>query len=143
MSREIDATVRKLNMMSLEQLRAEWQRRLKRPVPPCRSRDLLRGVLAWSMQEQAYGGLRPETRRQLRDLGSSGKAKQSGTAPRRLMPGTLLLREWRGVSYRVYVQEDGYAYEGRQFADLSSIARLITGTRWSGPRFFGLRQAKP
>ena len=143
MSREIEAAVRKLDTMSLEQLRAEWQRRLKRPVPSCRSRDLLRGVLAWSIQEQAYGGLRPETRRQLRDLGSPGKTKQSSAGPRRLMPGTLLVREWRGVSYRVYVQESGFAYEGRKFADLSAIARLITGTRWSGPRFFGLRQAKP
>ena len=62
--------------------------------------------------------------------------------PRRIKPGAILVREWKGQSHRVTIVEDGYAYQGKTYESLSVIARLITGTRWSGPRFFGLRTEK-
>jgi hypothetical protein len=140
MTREIEATIDKLSKLSLDELRTEWVRRHKRPAPPCRSRDLLRGLLAWPIQEKAYGGFRPETKRQLKTIGMARGGGDSSRSSHRLMPGSVLVREWHGVSHRVYVQESGFSYEGKSFDDLSTIARVITGTRWSGPRFFGLNK---
>jgi hypothetical protein len=93
------------------------------------------------MQEEAYGGLSPATRRRLAELArkfeTNPNAELSG-APR-IKPGTRLIRDWRGQSNRVTVLEKGYEYAGKRYSSLSQIARLITGTRWSGPLFFGLR----
>ena len=142
MTDDTDAAIAGLASMSLAQLRTEWARRQKRPPPPCRSKEVLRGLLAWAIQEKAYGGLHAETRRRLREL-KVGVA-YDGAAPRhpatQLMPGTVLTREWRGTLHRVCVLEGGFSYDGKSFDDLSSIARTITGTRWSGPRFFGLKR---
>ncbi len=68
-------------------------------------------------------------------------AKTNGkiVMPRRIKPGALLVREWKGKSHRIMVLEDGFAFEGKPYTSLSEIARIITGTRWNGPRFFGLR----
>jgi hypothetical protein len=104
----------------------------------------LRYLLAWRVQEQRYGGLSPDARRRLQELVAS---VQRGTkikvAPAKaLQPGTVISREWRGIVHRVHVLEDGFAYEGRRFGSLSVIARKITRTRWSGPRFFGIEAKK-
>ena len=92
------------------------------------------------IQEKAYGGLDPATARLLNQL-IALHAKTPGkiVLPRRMKPGVILVREWKGDSHRVTVLQDGFAYEGKTFDSLSEIARLITGTRWNGPRFFGLR----
>ena len=93
------------------------------------------------MQEQAYGGLSPAPRKRLSDLArkfeANPNAELSG-APR-IKPGTRLIRDWRGQSHRVTVLDNGYEYAGKRYSSLSKVARLITGTRWSGPLFFGLR----
>jgi len=128
--------------MSLDELRAEWMRRQRRPAPGCRSKELLRGLLAYAIQEKAYGGLTAETRRRLREINpkAAGSGKKGAPRKLRLMPGTILVREWHGTSHKVVVLENGFSYDGQRFADLSTIARGITGTRWSGPRFFGLNK---
>jgi hypothetical protein len=71
-------------------------------------------------------------------------AKSNGriVLPRRIKPGAILVRQWKGQSHRVTVLEDGFAYQGKPYESLSEIARLITGTRWNGPKFFGLRATK-
>lgn len=121
-----------LNTMSLAELRAEWQRRYG-PPPQHRSSELLRRVLAWRIQADVYGGLDAPTRRMLeRD---QVEMKVSAT------PGMRLAREWAGRRHEVCVIESGVVYEGCTFRSLSEVARHITGQRWNGPRFFGLRQA--
>jgi hypothetical protein len=95
---------------------------------------LLRHVLAWRAQAEIYGGLDAQTRRLLRD---ERPPRESPVAP-----GTIISREWRGVTHDVEASDDGFLYDGRRWKSLSQIARVITGTRWNGPRFFGLRDAQ-
>jgi DUF2924 family protein len=105
---------------------------------------LLIKFLAFRIQEQAHGGLSLATRKRLRELARKFEANPNSEisgAPR-IKPGTRLIRDWRGQSYRVTVLENGYAYAGKRYSSLSQIARLITGTRWSGPLFFGLRSSR-
>ena len=101
-------------------------------------------LLAWLLQEHRFGGLSVTAQRLLRDLAEreTGKPiKERSVLPSR---GTLLTREWKGAVHRVQVLERGFAYNGLVYASLSEVARVITGTRWSGPRFFGLsRAARP
>ena len=121
-----------------------WKRyrELFRTEPPkAFGPDLLRRSIAHRIQEKAYGGLSASTRRLLDELVKAAMAKPNGRLelPRRIKPGSELVRTWKGKSYRVMVMADGFAYDGQRFASLSEIASDITGTRWNGPRFFGLR----
>lgn len=120
-----------LEGLGLEALRAIWRERYGAP-PTLRSPELLAMMLAWRIQADVDGGLDADTRRMLRRPGSSaGPVTQSGTR---------LTREWQGVKHEVVTLSDGgYVYGGDRYKSLSQIARLITGTRWNGPRFFGLR----
>ena len=93
-------------------------------------------AVAHKLQELAYGGLSPAARRILIGLKEPASAKPT---PRALRPGTELLREWQGTTHRVTVMEDGVVYGGKRYGSLSEVARAITGSRWSGPRFFGLK----
>jgi hypothetical protein len=97
-------------------------------------------LIAWKLQERVYGGIDPETRRTLDRLGREF-ARNPKHKPRTsiaLRPGTDLTRDWKGKRHVVRVLDDGYAYDGQRFESLSEVARRITGTRWSGPLFFGL-----
>ena len=107
--------------------------------------DLLRRSVAQRMQEEAFGGLPKGMQRELDRLVDAMIAKpgERVTVTRRAQSGTVLVRDWKGKSHRVMIMEDGFGYDGRTFASLSEIARLITGTRWNGPRFFGLRRPRP
>ena len=109
--------------------------------PPRRiSRDLLTRAVAYRMQEQAPGGLKPSTRRLLARVAANASARRKiEVAPEpALKPGTVLLREWHGTQHQVIVRADGIVFRGKQYKSLSQVASLITGTKWSGPRFFGL-----
>jgi len=127
--------------MSKAQLLALWNQLFTTPPPRKVRRDLLVRLLGYRIQEQASGGLSPATRKALDELArkfeSNPNAELLG-APR-IKPGTCLIRDWRGQSHRVTVLKNGYDYAGKHYPSLSRIARLITGTRWSGPLFFGLR----
>ena len=128
-----------LATMSPAQLRAEWQRLVRQSPPPV-SPDLLRREIAYRLQEAASGGL---TRQVSRDLTEIRKRIVQGSSPLpstaiRLKPGTRLLRTWRGKTYTVLVGDTGFLFNDRLFPSLSPIAQEITGTPWSGPRFFGL-----
>lgn len=107
-------------------------------------RDLLVRFLAYRIQEQAYGGLKPETHKRLAELARKFEANPNAMlseAPQ-IKPGTRLIRDWRGQSHSVTVLEKGFEHGGKRYASLSQIARMITGTRWSGPLFFGIKKAK-
>ncbi len=95
---------------------------------------LARGI-AYEMQVRQIGGLTPSERKALGALAQG----RSNPSPGTLMAGTRLYRSWRGVTQEILVLEDGYSWRGQSYASLSEVARAITGTRWSGPRFFGLQ----
>ena len=95
-------------------------------------------VLAYKIQEKAYCQGRAGTRRRLRQLLAANPQMAAGS-PARIKPGTRLIREWQGQIHNVIAAERGYEYQGQLYGSLSEIARLITGTRWSGPRFFGVK----
>ena len=144
MSETLEAEIAALPNMILDQLQAKWRRDLKQAPPLHVRKQLLVALLAYKLQEQAYGGLRPEIKRRLRELGASinrepRKAGGPFTVAIRIKPGTRLIREWEGKTYQVTVGETSFEYNGEQYSSLSAIASLITGTHWSGPRFFGLR----
>jgi hypothetical protein len=134
-----------LNDLSVEALRAEWRRLHRAPAPPCYSRDLLLRGISYRLQEVALGGLSPASQRLLAPSPSTGSGPAPARArapapPIRLKPGSTLVRAWHGETHTVLVLEDGFEHQGRRYASLSQIARLVTGAHWSGPRFFGLRQ---
>jgi hypothetical protein len=132
----------RLPKLDIHELREEWRCLYKADVSPHLSRELLIRAVAYRMQEVALGGLRPEPQRQLRQIAQ--ELKQTGGAAKRfrlqLKPGTRLMREWQGRTYEVVVLDDGFFWQGTRCNSLSAIARKITGTAWSGPLFFGLKQ---
>src|ERR1700692_4158676 len=133
----------RLPTMAIAQLRLGYRKVFRTEPPKAFGPGLLRSSIAHRIQEKAYGGLSASTRRLLDQLVKAAMAKPNGRLelPRRIKPGSELVRTWKGRSYRVMVMADGFAYDGKTFASLSEIASEITGTRWNGPRFFGLRSA--
>jgi hypothetical protein len=141
---ELEARLAALTMMDAEHLRAEW-RRLYRALPPSRlGRELLLLGVACKLQEQVHGGLSAGSTRRLAELATTmsdgGDLVRSRAV--RLRQGAKLVREWHGETVTVLVLEDGFEWQGNRWRSLSRIAREITGTRWSGPRFFGMEKAK-
>jgi hypothetical protein len=127
---EIERQVRALETMDLETLREEWRRRWE-PPPPLRSPQLLRHLIAWRIQADAWGGLDRETRRFLR--------RPSVARSPALRSGQRVVREWQGVRYEVEFVDGAFLHAGSSYRSLTEVARAITGARWNGPRFFGLR----
>jgi hypothetical protein len=122
-------------------LRKRYRELFRTEPPKAFGPDLLRRSIAHCIQEKAYGGLPVSAKRLLDQLVKASMAKPNGKLqlPRRIKPGSELVRTWKGKSHRVVVTTGGFAYDGKQFTSLSEIATQITGTRWNGPRFFGLR----
>jgi hypothetical protein len=132
----------RLTGLNLGELRQEWRALYKADASPHLSRELLLRAVAHRMQELALGGLRPQSQRQLlriaREFNETGAAN---TQPRaELRPGTRLVREWQGRTYDVLVLDGGFSWQGTHYRSLSALARTITGTAWSGPLFFGVKQ---
>ena len=144
MSNEISAKVKELPRLPTPQLRTVWEDLFAKPPHPKLRRDMMIPILAYQIQENAYGGLKLSTRKRLQklaeELDRSPHAKQMA-APQ-IKAGTKLIRHWRGRRHEVLASEEGFDYRGKRYGSLSEIAREITGTRWSGPLFFGLREAR-
>ncbi len=142
MPEALDKQLAGLESASPVELRARWERAHKHPAPKRASRDLLLRALAYHIQERAEGGLSKAALRRLAHLADpkGNGDRQPSPAASRLRPGTRLIREWHGEVHQVTVGEDGFDYRGARYVSLSRIAREITGTRWSGPLFFGLRK---
>jgi hypothetical protein len=134
------ARLAEIRTMDIVALKSMW-RDLYASEPPPYNRKFLESRLAYRMQELAYGGLKPETLKRLaalaEELEPRGSRRRVESMP---VAGTRLLREWQGVEHAVTVLADGFEYEGRPYKSLSAIARAITGTRWNGWLFFGLRK---
>jgi hypothetical protein len=142
----MEAEIAHLRALGLEEMRARWRSVFGRKAPSHLSRHLLFRIIAYRIQEDRFGGLKPETRRFLDQLASGekaggGNAKAAGALRQRdnLRPGTVLIREWKGTRQHVMATANGFSWNGKEFGSLSEVASAITGTRWSGPRFFGLR----
>jgi Protein of unknown function (DUF2924) len=137
----IEAALLKISRFSIEELRSQWQEIFGKDPPKAFGPDLLRRSIAQELQENAYGGpdqiTKHELDRQIRLLSRTSTKRME--VPRRIKAGAVLVREWKGKTHRVMVLNDGFEYDGHAFSSLSEIAREITGTRWNGPRFFGLR----
>jgi len=144
--KEIDPAVEdeldRLPNARIADLRIRYQQLFRAEPPKAFGPDLLRRSIAHRIQERAYGGLSREHQRLLDQLVRAVKAKPNGRLElrRRIKPGSELVRTWNRRTYRVMVLENGFAHEGRTYGSLSEIAHELTGTKWSGPRFFGLRR---
>jgi hypothetical protein len=130
-----------LATLSDADLKTRWRKLYGSEPPRCIHRSLLIPAIAHRVQERALGGLKSSTRRHLmRIAGCAADACQwqnySGLNPR---PGTVLVRDWGGVTHQVKVLQGGVLFRGKRYNSLSEVARLITGARWSGPLFFGLK----
>jgi hypothetical protein len=143
--KQVEAEVAHLHDLDLAALRLHWRRLMRRPAPGHIPRHLLIKILAYRLQANAFGDCDKPTLRLLARLGQAGGAAGDGPVAvpgaGELRPGTLLVREWAGAQQRVMVLGDGFAWNGATYTSLSSVARAITGTRWSGPRFFGIGKA--
>jgi hypothetical protein len=137
MSDPVEERIASLHQLSTVELRRVWMEAFKTDTCPPLRKNLLIPVLAFRLQEQAFGTLPLDLRKRLREL-TKNSSGSTISAPA-VKPGTRLVREWRGKSHVVTVAEDGYDFQGCRFQSLSEIARQITGSRWSGPLFFGLR----
>jgi hypothetical protein len=135
------AHIAALEALRIEQLRSRWTEAYGRPPPACSHRQFLVRGLAQALQEKALGGLAPALRRRLARLALALERdpKTALSVPPRIKPGTRLIRAWRGERHQVTVLEHGFEYRGERHGSLSAIARAITGGRWSGPAFFGLK----
>lgn len=136
-------TIDDLPAMSPAELRTAWREHYRKPAPDIGPALLRRGI-AWRLQARVHGGLSTSTRNAIE--GARRRLERSGsvTSAREIIikPGTRLVREWHGKTYQVLVLDEGFEHDDRRYESLSQIARDITGTRWSGPRFFGLRKRK-
>jgi hypothetical protein len=137
----LETELDRLPTAPIADLRKRYRELFRTEPPKAFGPDLLRRSIAHRIQEKVYGGLPATTRRLLDQLVKAAMIKPNGRLelPRRIKPGSELVRTWKGRSYRVTVMAGGFAYGGKTFSNLSEIASEITGTRWNGPRFFGLR----
>ena len=136
---EISREVARLRDLGPAELRARWRALTGKPLPKGVSSPLLLRVLAYRIQASAFGDLSPETLRLLDRIGGGGAVPMP---ERRESPGTVLVREWNGVRHHVMALKSGYGWNGDTYRSLSEVARAITGTRWNGWLFFGLKNRR-
>ena len=140
----VEAELDRLPKTPIVELRNRYRELFRTEPPQAFGPDLLRRSIAHKIQEKAYGGLPSPVRRLLDQMVKSASAKPNGRLelPQRIKLGSELVRNWNRKTYRVTVTANGFAHAGKTFASLSEIAFAITGTKWNGPRFFGLRSAR-
>jgi Protein of unknown function (DUF2924) len=137
---ELAAEILSLSKLDIDKLRERWNAIYGKAPSGEIGRSFLTRAISYRLQERVYGGLKPSTSRLLAravEETATGASKKPQT--RMAQSGTILIREWRGTAHRVTMLDDGVSFNGKRFSSLSEVARAITGSRWSGPRFFGLR----
>lgn len=142
-STNVAEQLRTLPEANLGRLKELWSEHFGNPPHFRAQRELLVVMLAYRLQEKAHGGLSKSARRRLVGLAEATTGPRSAQKPASPgpKPGTRLIREWHGETHVISVLDDGAEYRGKRYRSLSEIARKITGTRWSGPAFFGLKSA--
>lgn len=143
----LDEEIAQLRDFDLKGLQARWRSAFRKVAPPHLPPHLLFGILAYRLQVDEHGDLEPTTARALAQSGGTQSREQIAGRLTRLdrrqnnaEPGTVLMREWKGCQHRVMVMADGYSWNGKTYKSLSAVAFAMTGTKWNGPRFFGLRE---
>ena len=142
MDREaLAAEIASLSKLGIDELRERWKAMYGKPLSQEIGRSFLTRAIAYRLQEKVFGGLKPSTRRLLARVAEESTAGSSPKKPqsRKAQSGTVLIREWQGNAHRVTMLDAGVSFNGKHYRSLSEVAREITGSRWSGPRFFGLR----
>jgi hypothetical protein len=143
MPESIAQRVLSLPLLENEELRQLWEDLFHASAPLKMRKDFMIPILAHRLQEQAFGPVGKQTRKRLERLARESSATPSSVVSRaRLSPGTRLVRQWNSRVHVVNVEGSGYEYDGTRYQSLSQVARLITGTRWSGPVFFGIKNNK-
>jgi hypothetical protein len=132
----IEAEVDHIRSLGIDALRRRWRMTFCATPPPGLTKDIMGRMIAYRIQEEAFGGLDREIVKLLDRLARGGKPNE---LKRRLKPGTVVVREYQGERHTVTVVPDGFLWQSTTYSSLSTIARAITGTAWNGPRFFGLR----
>jgi hypothetical protein len=142
-SEKLVTEIEGLRRLSPEELDQRWGRLFESERPNRMCGSLLRQALAYRLQEKVLGGLKASTRRLLQQIATNGTTRSPAVEPpiARLKTGTVLIREWHGTTHRITALEKGFLLGGKRYRSLSEIARAITGTRWSGPLFFGLKSS--
>lgn len=135
-SAAIEAEVDQVRSLGIDALRKRWRMMFGAVPPKGLTKDIIARMIAYRIQEDAFGGLDRETVKLLDRLARGEKPNELN---RRLKAGTVLIREYQGERYTVTVVPDGFVWQDQTYSSLSTIARSITGTAWNGPRFFGLR----
>jgi Protein of unknown function (DUF2924) len=140
-ARTLTDAIAELHGLELTALKQRWRALYRTEAPLRISKDLLLQAVAYRLQESVLGGVKPSTRRLLGRAADDNlhRPTPNQASATEVTPGSVLIREWQGVSHRVTVLADGVLLRGTRYRSLSAVARKITGTRWSGPRFFGLR----
>jgi hypothetical protein len=133
----IEAEIERIRSLRVDELRKQWRMTFGSIAPRALTKDLIARMIAYRLQEEAFGGLDRATAKLLDAYARGDKSRTE--LMRRLKPGTVLVREYRGERHTVTVVPDGFVWQGTTHTSLSTIARAITGTAWNGPRFFGLR----
>ena len=138
---DIASELERLEALTIFDLRQEWRRLHQTPPPVRLSHDILLRCIAYKLQERVLGSLSKSTLRKLKSADPDGlTTPESRRRPREsFKPGTRLVREWHDVTHTVVILADGVEWRGQRYRSLSVVARKITGARWSGPRFFGLK----
>jgi hypothetical protein len=137
----LEDEIARLRDLDLPELRKRWQKHYGTPAPKTLRREFLARAVAYQMQVEVYGGLKPSKRRRLRQIAEAlreGREEAIFTAPR-IKPGTTLIRSWGNETHTVMALEEGFAWKGKRYRSLSMIARTITGTNWNGLVFFGVK----
>ena len=139
----LEAEIHQLRDLALHQLRSLWRAHLG-AVPKHQSADLIRRRLAYELQARLYGGLKPEIRRRLKQLHQAFKTNPNHVPLPNydIMAGTILTRVWKGRTHKVHVSVEGFEYQAQRCKSLSEVAERITGTKRSGPAFFGFREPR-
>jgi DUF2924 family protein len=132
----IEAEVDQIRSLGIDALRQRWRITFGAIPPKGLTKDILGRMIAYRIQEEAFGGLDRET---IKLLDRLAQGKKPSELNRRLKSGTVLVREYEGTRHTVTVVPDGFLWQDKTYSSLSTIAHLITGTKWNGPRFFGLR----
>ncbi len=135
---KIESELSQLSGVSRQDLSNLWFKQFKHPPPKGVKRGLLERAASYKLQSRRHGGLNPRTLRTLFSIASGRDVKMVVSTPS-LNTGTKLVREWHGKTHQVDVTDDGFVWNDKNYKSLSAIAKAITGTKWSGPRFFGVR----
>ena len=136
---DIAIAIDRLSNLPLKELRVAWRAEFRREPPKGLWRNLLLRTLSWRLQEKAFGGHDKAT---LEMLKACSQNRPGDTRSQQLKPGTVLIRDFEGVRHTVTIMPKGYVWQDRTYASLTAIAKIITGTNWNGPRFFGLREGR-